>query len=200
MAHHTDPSPPSIRRQHVLRSEPYLDDAGKWRVRVTTQRTKFDDEQKHIFLEEYRKDAILGRAAMAAGVSIGTVKKHMKEDPDFAEACMDAQGEYQAKLLTHHQDLVFNGVQKRTFDRNGNVVSEETQYPIRLIELELKAKDPQYRDKREVDVNVSGGVLVAPASMGSIEDWESKYGDKAKSDETAGQSRVIEGEVIKDDK
>lgn len=169
------------------------DENGNWRAVVVSQRTKFDEEAKHIFLAEYRKHAMIGRAAKAAGVTAQTVKGHMKNDPDFAEAALEAQEEYKDKLQEHHQDLVFNGLEKKTYDRMGNLVSEEIQYPIRLIELELKKTDPAYRDRKEVDVTVSGGVLVAPADVGSIEDWESKFG--AGSADPAPPGQIIDGEA-----
>lgn len=65
------------------------------------------------------------------------------------------------------------------------MVSEEKVYPIRLIELELKKHDEGYRDKREVDVKVSGGVLVAPPDVNSIDDWEARFSG----------GRMIEGEA-----
>jgi hypothetical protein len=110
----------------------------------------------------------------------------MENDPDFAEACLAAEHDYRDRLIEHHQNLVFEGQTKITYDRQGNVVSEEKIYPIRLIELELKKHDEGYRDKREVDMKVSGGVLIAPADVKSIDDWESRFG--------GGQ--VIDGEVV----
>lgn len=152
-----------------------MDEDGNWRMRIKMSRIKFGDKEKGIFLENYRKWGRMGEAAAAAGVTTGTVRKHMDDDEDFAEAFLMAEDEYKEKLIGHHQDLVFNGTIKRSYDRNGNVVSEETIYPIRLIELELKKHDSGYREKQEVAVSHSGGVLVAPAEMGSIEDWESKF-------------------------
>lgn len=157
----------------------YQDEDGNWRMRIKMSRIKFDDKQKEIFLDEYRKWGRMGEAAAAAGVSTQTVRKHLADDEDFAEAMMVAENEYKDKLIAHHQNLVFNGQEKTTYDRNGNIVSTETVYPVRLIELELKKHDPGYRDKQEVAVTHSGGVLVAPAEMGSIDDWEKRF-SKAK--------------------
>lgn len=138
-------------------------------------RIKFGDAEKGVFLETYRKWGRMGEAAAAAGVSTQCVRAHIEEDEDFAQALLMAEEEYREKLIGHHQDLVFNGTIKKSYDRNGNIVSEETVYPIRLIELELKKHDSGYREKQEVSVNHSGGVLVAPAEMGSIDDWEKKF-------------------------
>lgn len=177
----------------------YQDADGKWRVRLIASRRKFTDHQQHIYLRAIADHGLKGHAAKMAGVSSMTVNKYLKEDPDFAEAFTSAQEEYQAKVIAHHQDLIFNGTEKRTYDRNGNLVSEEVQYPIRLIEMEIKKVDSDYREKRELDVNVSGGVLVAPATLGSIEDWETKFaGDRSVQDdgEKADQPVTIEGEII----
>lgn len=151
-------------------------ETGKWRKRIKMSRTKFDETAKGVFLQEYAKWGRMGEAAAAAGVTTQTVRKHMEDDEDFAEAFLVQEEEYRDKLIGHHQDLVFNGTQKKSYDRNGNLVSEETIYPVRLIELELKKHDAGYRDKQEVAVTHGGGVLVAPAETASIEDWEARFG------------------------
>jgi len=138
-------------------------------------RIKFDDKAKGVFLDEFRKWGRMGESAAACGVSTGTVRRHMEDDEDFGVAVMMAEEEYREKLIGHHQDLVFNGTEKHSYDRVGNLVSTEVIYPIRLIELELKKHDSGYRDKQEVAVTHSGGVLVAPAEMSSIDDWEKRF-------------------------
>lgn len=153
----------------------YQDEDGNWRSKIKMSRIKFGDAEKGIFLETYRKWGRMGEAAAAAGVSTQSVRKAIDEDEDFAEALMMAEEEYREKLIGHHQNLVFNGTIKKSYDRNGNLVSEETIYPIRLIELELKKHDPGYREKQEISHKHSGGVLIAPAEMGTIDDWEAKF-------------------------
>lgn len=153
---------------------------GDWRTVVRFSRRKFDNDwAKQIFLETYQKWGRIGEAAAAAGVSTQTVRKACEDDEEFAEAVMMAEEAYHEKLIAHHQDLVFNGTEKVSYDRNGNVVSREQIFPIRLIELELKKHDKGYREKQEVDITHKGGVLVAPAEMGSIDDWEKRF-QKAK--------------------
>lgn len=153
----------------------YQDADGAWRVKIVSQREKLDDRAKGVFLAEYGEHGRIGHAAAAAGVTAQTVRRHMEHDPEFAEACVAAEHSYRDRLLEHHQNLVFEGTTKVTYDRQGNVVSEEKIYPIRLIELELKAHDERYREKRDIDVKVSGGVLIAPAEVASIDDWESRF-------------------------
>ncbi|QDP65339.1 MAG: hypothetical protein Unbinned200contig1000_79 [Prokaryotic dsDNA virus sp.] len=155
--------------------EEWDDELKEWRRRIKMSRIKFGDKEKGIFLEVYRKWGRMGEAAAAAGVSTQCVRAHIDKDEDFAEALLIAEEEYKDKLIGHHQDLVFNGTIKKSYDRNGNLVSEETIYPIRLIELELKKHDQGYREKQEISHKHSGGVLLAPAEVDSIEDWETKF-------------------------
>lgn len=162
------------RRSHPVVVD-YQDGDGNWRSRIKMERIAFGDREKGIFIEEYRKWGRMGESAAAAGVSTQCVRAHIASDESFAQAIMMCEEEYRDKLIGHHQDLVFNGTQKESYDRNGGLVSTETIYPIRLIELELKKHDSGYRDKQEVQVNHTGGVLVAPAEMTSISDWEKRF-------------------------
>lgn len=158
----------------------YQDSAGNWRVKIVRLREGIHEiEKQTAYLKSLQEHGLQGVACRIAGVTGKSVVALRQKDKDFDEACIEAMTVYTDRLLGHHQNLVFNGTQKTTYDRNGNKVSEETIYPIRLIELELKKHDEGYRDKREVNMNMSGGVLVAPAEMESIEDWETKF-SKAK--------------------
>lgn len=148
---------------------------GEWRQVIRMSRLKFDDKAKEIFLREYAKWGRMGESAAAAGVSPQCVREHIEEDEEFAQALYMQEEEYRDKLIGHHQDLIFNGIEKKQYDRNGNLVSETREYPIRLIELELKKHDKGYRDKQEVEINHTGGVLIAPSEMGSVDDWEKKF-------------------------
>lgn len=161
-----------------IRQEVQDPETGEWRTVVRFSRRKLDNDwAKGRFLQQYQKWGRIGEAAAAAGVSTQTIRKACEEDEEFAEAVMIAEEAYREKLIAHHQDLLFNGTQRDTYDRNGNLVSSETIYPIRLIELELKKHDRGYRDKQEIDITHKGGVLVAPAEMTSIDDWEKRFGE-----------------------
>jgi hypothetical protein len=167
------------RGSKLVEVEEFDEESQQWRRKLKMSRIKFDEKAKGVFLDEYSKWGRIGEASAAAGVTTQTVRKAIEEDEDFAEAMLIAEEDYRDKLISHHQNLVFNGTQKENYDRNGNLVSRETIYPIRLIELELKKHDPGYRDKQEIAVNHTGGVLLAPAEMNSIEDWEQRF-SKAK--------------------
>ncbi len=160
---------------HMLNAvEQYFDDNGNWRLRMTTG-SKFDEVRRGIFLREMASHGRKSTAAMAAGVSVTTANWAIKNEPDFSEALAHCALIYHDRIVAHHQDLLFNGVETQKFDSKGNLLQITREYPIRLIELELKKHDDGYRDKREINMNVSGGVLIAPPEI-SIEEWEKKHG------------------------
>lgn len=173
------------RKNHMFSTVQYKDDEGNWRVRIISQRDKLDERAKGVFIEEYSKHGRMGHAAQSAGVGTQTIRRHMTADKDFGEACLEAEHMYRDRLIQHHQNLVFDGTTKKTYDRLGVLVSEEQVFPIRLIELELKKHDEGYRDKREVELKVTGGVLIAPPEVASVDDWEDRFSN----------NKVIDGEA-----
>jgi len=117
---------------------------------------------------------------------VTTANWAIKNDADFNEAVAHCQLMYHDRIIAHHQDLLFNGIEKIRYDGKGNVIDTTREYPIRLIELELKKHDDGYRDKREISMNISGGVLVAPAGI-SIEEWEKKHGETVEGEFTEAE-------------
>lgn len=171
----TENLPITPKSSSKFRVEKFTGNDGIERTRIVTDRVKFGWEEKLAFLEEYKRHGLMGKSARVAGVSTKTVREHIARDPDFGAMCVEAETDYHDRLIEHHQDLLFNGTVKKQFDRNGKVTSEEQVYPIPLILAELKKHDEGYRDKKELRVDVTGGVLIAPAEVASIDDWESRF-------------------------
>jgi hypothetical protein len=186
MVHGTNPEVhlPDMKRRASLAGAPTKlsvvevedPETGEITYKLVSSIHKFDQEAKNIVISELANHGRIGTAARAAGVTIKTVKVHVKKDVEFAEMIMEATEVYKDKLINHHQKLVFDGTKKEHYDRNGKLVSTETVYPIPLIQMELRKHDEGYRDKREVSLDVRGGVLVAPSETKSIDDWEAKFG------------------------
>lgn len=175
------------RRSSTGRYAPVVD-MTDWRVKVLERRVKFDDVQKKVYLEEYAKHGLKGRAAEAANVTLGCVYNHRKNDPVFAEMeeaawqarCDAVRGSIEADAL--------EGFDRKHY-KDGELIKEEKVYetPIRLAML--KRHDPEYRDK--LDVNMSGaggGVLVVPMRL-SMEEWEALYSPK---DEPPSEETLLE--------
>jgi len=162
---------------------------GTWGTRIRFASPTFDDKKKRIFLEEFSKHGMVATAAAQAGTTQKTVREHIKLDKDFGNAYLEAEGIYHDKVIAKHQDLIFGGAKKVTYDRDGNVIAEEELVFPQLVLAELKKIDPGYRDKQELQVTHRGGVMVAPSTLNSIDDWEKKYGSEKVIDV---QSEVVE--------
>lgn len=168
---------PSGRTTYI---EEFTDDRGRKQRRIRIDRKGgFSDRKKVLFLSLYARTNRMGDSAAAAGVTLSTVRSHMQTDPDFGEAVVASEQEYRDHVVALIQDLAFNGTEKINYDRNGNVISTEKIYPYKLIELEAKRVEPGYRDRQDLNIGFTGGVLVAPASLGSIDEWEKRFGQKA---------------------
>ena len=150
------------------------DGMGDW-MEIAVRKKYITPAKIEKYLEETRTHGIAELAAIRSNLSKHTINKYVDENPEFEEALQDARNTYKAKVLLHHQDLVFNGTEKVNYDRNGGVISTERVFMPRLIELELKKVDHEYRDKQEVTHKVAGGVLIAPSDVASVEEWEEKY-------------------------
>ena len=141
-------------------------DMSTWRQPMdNVNRIKFDDIQKQIYLDHLAANGLKGRAAKAAGVLGSTVIYHAKKDPEFAEAMAIAGEYYRDSFVDHAMTLAYEGIEVRKYNRNGELVEKRRDYPIKLIEMELKRVEPEYRDKQELKVSGQMGVLVAPAQV-----------------------------------
>lgn len=154
-----------LRRPKTVKANPTADQS-TWRTKLRTSMLAFDDPAKEIFLDEFAKHGRRKHAADAAGVSLHTVREHIKNDPEFSKAYDNAVDAYRDQFVEHAiGDLATNGVAVMAATKDGDVYEARRDYPIRLIELELKRIDPAYREKQELDITSGGGVLVVPAAM-----------------------------------
>lgn len=209
MTEHDDPTlddelpPPTVAMgRNNLHREEYVDEDGEKRVRLVPSQRFFDIDRQAHFLAELAEHGRLVSACQAVGISKSAYMKEADKNPHFAELVAEARESYKERLIAHHQNLVFHGQEKVVYDRNGNVISRERVYPIRLIELELKKHDEGYREKREVSMEVSGGVFFAPPEM-TMEEWErqfSKHLDATAEDVTDAETKnEEEPSLLRDD-
>ncbi len=153
-----------VRQGLAPRANPIADQTG-WRRKLSTNQLKFDDAAKEIFLAVFATHGRKKDAATAAGVGFLTVNNHIKNDPFFAQAYDEALMEYRDKFVAKAiGELAYEGIliEKKIGEE---VIETKRDYPIRLIELELKRIDSTFRDKQEVNLTGGGGILVVPAGM-----------------------------------
>jgi len=183
-----DPDIIGKRQSTTTKTNPQADQTN-WRTKLQKGRIKFDDEQKKIFLAAFAENGLKGRSASAAGVTLQTVSNHQENDPDFAESYDEAVVAYRDKFVDHATNLAYNGIEVKKFNKDGDVIEKRTDYPIRLIELELKRVEPAYREKQTIDLNhTGGGVLVAPGEI-SV---EQAIAEGEKANEEATKAREAE--------
>lgn len=73
----------------------------------------------------------------------------------------------------------------------GRKVGKVHKFSDRLLEMQAKSHCPEYRDRSEVDVNVTGGVLVIHCPDLSREDWLEERRKRSAID-----GEVVDGEKI----
>ena len=151
---------------------PRFDDQTNWRVNMQEGRIKFDDARKKVFLEHFGKTNRLLESATVAGVSRATVKKHYDNDPNFAEGYNNAQQQYADSLHAFAEDLIYNGVEKPVIGgkNKDTILATTIEYPIPLLQMELKRLNPDYKDRQVVENTGTGAVILIPAHM-DAEQW-----------------------------
>lgn len=128
---------------------------------------KFDADRMYRFLEAYMATGRVGFACEAASVSAMTVRTVRKEDPLFADAYDHAETVFRdtiedelfKRAMIGEEEPIIGG---RNRDEVVAVVRRKSD---RLLERIMNKHLPEYRDNKQLDVNVSGGVLVVGATM-----------------------------------
>ena len=164
-------------------------DQTNWRTKLQQSRLKFDDDQKGIYLDALAEHGMKGRAAKTAGVARTTVLNHIENDEEFADLVDDAVQDYRDSFVDHAvHDLAREGVLVQSWDKDGNLIREKREYPVPIIQMELKRIEPAYRDKQTIDLNHGGGVIVAPAGI-SPEDWIKREEEENKTRQKPGTDK-----------
>lgn len=134
-------------------------------------------ERMLVFLEHVAKTGRRYEAALVAGVSYETVRRHRKANDFFAEAWETA--------VAIHRDGIDREIARRGIEgvdepvwQKGEFMGYVRKYSDSLLLAHAKKHDPAYRDKAQVDHNVSGGVLVVGMQAASTNDWMQRFQDK----------------------
>lgn len=140
-----------------------------WRVDID-HRTRFSERAKVTFLQQLAIHGKKRMAATAAGVSLNTVKNHEKKDEQFAEAIHQVLEMRSEQITAHIENQAINGMTEPIVGRDNEVVGYRTRYEQQLRMAVLRRHDPNYNDKRQLDVTVKTGVLVAPGGT-DLDKW-----------------------------
>lgn len=152
-------------------------DMASWRVKAQESRLKFTDPLKQVFLAEFAKHGRLYTSADACDVSTHTVRYHLENDPDFAAQFEDAKQAYRDKVHRVVTLLAIDGLDEPIIggEFRDQVVAYKKVFATNLVMAEARRVDPGYKDQSTVDLNVAGGVFVAPTQLTPTE-WAATFG------------------------
>jgi len=145
------------------------------------RKTKFTPARKHKFLEAFRRLGLLHTSAAVVDVVPETIRRHRKDDSTFAADYDEALQDFRETLESEAYRRAVHGLKEEIYYQGG-VVGTKLNYSDRMLELLLKRHIPEFRDKHQVDMNISGGVLVVPGNEETAEEWEARL----KEEQTSG--------------
>lgn len=166
------------RRHGTTKIVEYQDYDGNWRTRVQMSKVYFDDDRKEIFLQAFRETGRMEHSAQKAGTTSNTVRQHMKNDVQFAEAVETAKEHYADKRREVVDELFFNPPTKVTKYKTGEILSEEKVLMPQVIVRYMEANIPEWKPKSDAVINNAGGVIIMPTAVSSAEEWEKMFGKK----------------------
>jgi|CXWL01.1.fsa_nt_gi hypothetical protein len=137
----------------------------KWRsIAQNRGTTSFNDKDKARFLKHYALHGRIGQAAAFAKVSRPTILAHRKADPDFDEACQQAWDAWKERVEMTAEKVAILGVDRPIMGGKykDEVVAYERTYDSKILAMELKRVNPEYREKNELSVTLNAGVLAIP--------------------------------------
>ena len=146
---------------------------------------KFDDDAKRRFLAHYRENGRLTDAAIASGVIYKTARRHIVNDPAFAEEVEDAKMAYRDRISAEVFRRGVEGWDEPVYQR-GERVGYVRRYSDRMLEIHAKRFEPEYRDKQQVDMNHSGGVLVVGSISQDSTTWAKQWANLQTDNRPAG--------------
>jgi hypothetical protein len=126
---------------------------------------------KAAYLKQYALTGTGSKAAAEAGVSVQTIYNWRKKDLEFDEACGHAERAYCNVLREEIHRRAVTGWEEPVFYQ-GVQVGNVRKFSDRMLELQAKAKMPEYRDRQQIDMNVSGGVVAVPGITKDSRVWE----------------------------
>lgn len=133
---------------------------------------KFGPEQQRTYLEHLSKTGRHKLAAMLAGVTPDCVSRHVKANPEFAklrENTLDLYHEMTSALILAQAR---EGMKDIKYDKEGNITSIRTSYETQIRKLMLTRADPTYQETQKSEVAVTGGAVIVPAPVESVDSWE----------------------------
>jgi len=132
---------------------------------------KFDDKARERYLNFIRTNGRYMRlAADAAGVNQSTARHYILNDPEFAEQFDLALETFNHQMERAAWERAVEGKEEDIVNKDGEIVGTKTVYSDRLMVELLKSNHPEkFRETKQLDINVKGGVLLIEPQKSSTE-------------------------------
>lgn len=114
-------------------------------------------------------------SALFVGVHPNTISITKKEDPEFKHECEVALALYCDVLEEEAHRRAVLGVSRPVFYK-GEVCGTIQEYSDQILLAMLKKNIAAYRDKQQIDITHTGGVLVVPGTATDEATWEKEHG------------------------
>lgn len=130
--------------------------------------------QLALYLDTLTQCGLVQLSAKTAGLSLVAIKKHRLSSDEFRIMEEDAKAEFRERLELEALRRGFEGYDEDVY-HNGSVVGQQRRFDTTLTVQVLKRHIPEYTDRVSADVNVKGGVLLAPGTF-PAEQWLQAFG------------------------
>jgi hypothetical protein len=141
------------------------------------ENTAFQGDNLDVFLASIAHNGLTYSACKLIGVSMTHFEKIRKQYPEFEEQYQEALEAYRDKLRKELLRRGHDGWEEPVY-QNGILVGHKKKFDSKLLELELKRRCPEYREKIDIDANVTGGVLVVGATPKDAQEWEKEFNEE----------------------
>lgn len=120
-----------------------------------------DDTQKQTFLDALARTGIVADALREAGIkSLANIKRWRETDEQFAAGYEEAEATAADALESEARRRAIEGVQRKRYDKDGNLISEEIVYSDTLMLALLKANKPdKFIDRSKSEISNPDGSL-----------------------------------------
>ena len=145
---------------------------------------QMDDDQMATALTVYAQCGRKATAAMAAGVTVVTLRNYQDSDPDFAVAMEEALDIYRDTITEVVENRALNGVDEPIIGgkNKDEIVAYVKRFETALTIMHAKRYIPEYSEKHQLEISgqIDHGVLVvgATGARRSSKDgktWEEMY-------------------------
>ena len=129
--------------------------------------------EQELFLRAYEEAGTISTACRVTLTPRSTIYYWREHDPDFAQKLEEVGLAANELLIGEARRRAYQGILRKKFEKGKPLIDEDTglqyverEYSDTLMMFLIKAKNPEYRDRQQLDLHMSGSLLTGPLSAG----------------------------------